>query len=272
MRSNRFSSGQLCRRIRRRVHDVSRGIVAAAALIIALAVPDNVAKAQGVTPGQLGEIMDWGRETFVLAEVLEFVPDAVGRPVTYDLLGWAGGESRRLWAKAEGRHGTRQGTGQTELQLLYGQLISPWWDAQVGAKVDIHYGAGSTSTRASLALGVQGLAPGWFEVEPALFVSQDGDISASLEASYDLLFTQRLVLQPRMETRAALQDVPKFGVGSGLNDVEIGLRMRYEIRREFAPYIGITWSNQFGETADLARAAGSPVRDLQFVAGLRLWR
>jgi len=256
------------RSVRRACH----GAAAAAALVIGLAVPGRTTAAQGVSPEHLREMMDWGRETFLLAEVLEIAPDAGGRPVGYDLLGWAGGESRRLWAKAEGEHGTRQGSGHTELQLLYGQLISPWWDAQVGAKVDVHYGTGGTRTRTSLALGVQGLAPGWFEVEPTVFVSQYGDVSASLTASYDLLFTQRLVVQPRLETSVALQEVPEFGVGSGLNDVELGLRMRYEIRREFAPYVGFSWSNRFGGTADLARAAREPVRDLQLVAGVRLWR
>ena len=239
--------------------------------LLLLTLPGR-AEAQGIGLKQLLEMMSWGNETYALAEVLEFAPDGIDRPVRYDLLGWAGGASRRIWAKADGEHGTRAGGGETELQLLYGQLISPWWDAQVGAKVDVHYGAGDTRTRTSLALGLQGLAPGWFEVEPTLFVSQDGDVSASLEASYDLLFTQRLVLQPRLETSVAAQEMPEFGVGSGFNDVELGLRMRYEIRREFAPYVGVTWSNRFGGTADLARASGETVRDLQLVAGLRLWR
>lgn len=271
MSSERIRSARLCRRLRHAIR-LSASVATLVVALAALAVPGRTAAAQGVTPEHLREMMDWGRETFLLAEELEYVPGAGDRPVSYDLLGWAGGESRRLWAKAEGEHGTRHGSGHTALQLLYGQLVSPWWDAQVGVKVDAHYGTGSTNTRASLALGLQGLAPGWFEVEPTVFVSQDGDVSASLEASYDLLFTQRLVLQPNLATGVALREVPEFGVGSGLNEVELGLRMRYEIRREFAPYVGVTWSNRFGGTADLARTAGEPVRDLELVVGLRLWR
>ncbi|HUF26008.1 MAG TPA: copper resistance protein B [Gemmatimonadaceae bacterium] len=134
------------------------------------------------------------------------------------------------------------------------------------------YDNDDTRTRAHLALGLQGLAPGWFELEPTLLVSQHGDVSANLTASYDLLFTQRLVLQPRLETHAAAQGVPEFGVGSGFNDVELALRARYELRREFAPYVGVLWSHRFGDAADLARAGGEPVRELSWVAGLRLWR
>jgi copper resistance protein B len=259
-------------RLHRRLARVPRLAALAMGLSIALVVRAEAVQAQGVTRDHLHEMMDWGRQTLVLAEALEYAPAVTSRPVSYDLLGWTGGESRRLWAKAEGEHGTRAGSGHTALQLLYGNLVSPWWDAQVGVKVDIHYGEGSTNTRTSLALGAQGLAPGWFEVEPTLFVSQDGDVSASLGASYDLLFTQRLVLQPNLATSVALQEVPEFGVGSGLNDVELGLRMRYELRREFAPYVGVSWSSRFGGTADLARAAGEPVRDLRFVAGVRVWR
>lgn len=255
---------QLLRRAR-------HGGVAFGTMALLLVLPQP-ADAQGIGPEQLRHMMDWGRDAYLLAEVLEYAPDGIDRPVRYDLLGWTGGASRRIWVKADGEQGTRASGGETELQLLYGQLISPWWDAQVGAKVDVHYGTGSTRTRTSLALGVQGLAPGWFEVEPTVFVSQDGDVSASLTASYDLLFTQRLVVQPRLETGVAVQSVPEFGVGSGLNDVELGLRMRYEIRREFAPYVGFSWARRLGGTADLAHASGEPVREFSFVAGLRIWR
>lgn len=257
---------ELFRRLVRRVR--SAAVVLGSLL---LTLPGR-ADAQGIGLKHLLEMMDWGRETFALAEVLEFVPDGVGRPARYDLVGWTGGASNRVWAKADGEHGTRNGGGEMEVQLLYGRLITPWWDGQAGVLVDAHYGEGSTSTRTSLALGLQGLAPGWFEVEPTLFVSQHGDVSASFKASYDLLFTQRLVLQPRLETKVALQEVPEFGVGSGFNDVELGMRMRYEIRREFAPYLGFSWARRLGGTADLAHASGEPVREFSLVAGVRLWR
>ena len=260
---------------RRRTARLARACSLGAALTALLLAPVRPVTAQTTReePGMSGmHGMEWGRELFLLSEVLEFVPGGIDRPVRYDLVGWAGGASKRLWAKADGEHGTRAGGGETAVQLLYGRQLTAWWDGQLGVKLDAHYGEGSTSTRTSLALGVQGLAPGWFEVEPTLFVSQDGDVSASLEASYDLLFTQRLVLQPSLETTVAAQAVPAFGVGSGVNDVELGLRLRYELRRELAPYVGFTWARRLGGTADLAHASGTPVREVSLVAGLRLWR
>jgi copper resistance protein B len=104
-----------------------------------------------------------------------------------------------------------------------------------------------------------------------LFVSADGEVSARLSATYDALLTQRLVLQPRLDVNAGLQDVPKFGVGSGYSNVELGLRLRYEIKREFAPHVGVTWSRQLGATANLARASGATVDQVRLVAGVRLW-
>ena len=119
--------------------------------------------------------------------------------------------------------------------------------------------------------GVQGLAPYWFEVDAAAFVSDDGDVSARLEAEYELFLTQKLILQPRAELDFAVQDVPELGIGSGLSTAEAGLRLRYEFRREFAPYIGVSWRRAFGETADFTRADGEDVESISFVAGLRLW-
>lgn len=247
------------------------GSAAVVLALLGLVLPRH-AQAQGIGLKELRESMDWGREKYLLAEVLEFAPDGVGRPLRYDILGWAGGASNRVWARADGEHGTRNGGGEAAFELLYARLLSPWWDGQVGLVVDAHYGEGSMSTRTSIALGVQGLAPGWFELAPTLFVSQHGDVSASLKTSYDLLFTQRLVLQPRLETSVALQDVPEFGVGSGFNDIELGMRVRYEILRSFAPYVGFSWARRLGGTAGLAHASGEPVRELSPVAGIRAWR
>lgn len=212
------------------------------------------------------------RHTFVQSEVLEYAPGGINNPIRYDLQGWTGYDINRLWFKTDGEHGTQANEGETELQALYGRLISPYWDAQVGVRFDAHYGEGQTNTRAHLALGLQGLAPYWFELEPTLFVDQRGHVSASLEASYEMLLTQRLILEPRAEVSAAIQEAKDFGVGRGFNDVELGLRMRYEIRREFAPYVGVVWARRLGGTADLAHSSGAPVRELSVVMGLRLWR
>lgn len=218
------------------------------------------------------DMMKWGTTGFVLSEVLEYVPLATARPVAYDLVGWFGGTTNRLWAKADGSQNTGDSAGGTELQLLYGRLISPFWDAQIGLRVDALYGDQPAKARAALALGLQGLAPGWFELEPTVFVSHRGDVFANLTTSYDLLVTQRLIAQPRLEARAAVQEVPEFGVGSGVNDFELALRVRYEIWREFAPYLGVSWERRFGETATLAGASGEEASEVSVVLGLRVWR
>lgn len=230
------------------------------------AVPAPEAHGPGMHEG-----MEWGTTALLLSEVLEVDPTGTERPLSYDLLGWIGGPVNRLWAKAEGEQSTRSSEGATELQLLFGRLVSPFWDAQIGLRFDLGYGEGTTQSRVLAALGVQGLAPGWFEVEPTLFVSHRGDVSAAVEASYDLLLTQRLIAQARLETEAAVQDVPEFGVGSGISNLGLAMRLRYEIWRELAPYVGVTWERRLMESADLARAAGQPVQDLSAVVGLRLW-
>lgn len=213
--------------------------------------------------------------SYFLFEELEYVPGLAGDPVTFDFTSWIGGDYNRLWIRAEGELPTTVDGGAGEVQALYGRLIAPFFDAVVGVRVDTRWGGGGSDTRALLAAGVIGLAPYQFEVAPTLFVSQDGDISARLEASYELLlirYTQRLILTPEIELNAALQDVPEWGVGSGLNDIELGLRLRYEIWREFAPYVGYSWTWLFGETADFARQAGEDVSNGAFVFGVRAWR
>lgn len=216
--------------------------------------------------------MSWGRETFVLSEVLEYAPAGVGRPVNYDLLAWSGGAVNRLWAKADGGIATRGGGVGGEYQLMYGRLVSPWWDAQIGVRVDRTSIDGTSATRAGAVAGLQGLAPGWFEVEPSVFLSTSGNVSLDLTMSYDLYLTQRLVLQPRLESSASLRDEVEFGMGRGLSTTSFGLRTRLEIRREFAPYLGVVWDRTYGRTAQFARGAGAQAGEARLVAGLRLWR
>ncbi len=224
--------------------------------------------AQGWAP----PVEDRMRFNYVLIDRLEFSSGDAADTLSVDAEGWYGGDRNKFWWKAEGSSqlsGRREGEG--EIQALYSRLIAPFWDFQTGIRYDRTWGAGSDRGRVFAVFGFEGLAPYWFELEPTLFVSEHGDISARLAATYDVLFTQKLILQPRFDLNAALQDAPKFGVGSGLNNVELGLRLRYEIRREFAPYVGVTWLRQTGQTADLSRAAGVPVDDFRFVLGLRLW-
>lgn len=237
-------------------------------LLIALSRP---AAAQEIDLELLEKDMSWGTGSLILIDQLEYAPGAEGRPVSLEAIGWYGGAYNRLWFRAEGEQLTAVRGGEGEAQLLYGRLVTPYWDAVAGVRLDGHWGEARAS-RALLAVGLIGMAPLRFEVSPMLFLSQDGDLSARLETEYQILVTQRLVATPEVELNVALQEVPEFGVGRGLNDYELGMRLRYEIRREFAPYVGYSWTRRVGGTANLARAAGAPVSIGAFVAGLRLWR
>lgn len=217
--------------------------------------------------------MDRMIRTFLLADVLEYVPEPSAGTVRFDGLGWIGGDYNRIWLRSEAHIPTTEPNAEVQAEALYGRLLTPFWDAVAGLRVDSRrFGASKRETRGQLSVGFIGLSPYWIEMEPSLFISQRGDVSARLSASVDLLFTQRLILQPRTELNAAAQAVPRFGVGSGLNDVELGGRLRYEIRREFAPYIGLAWRRRTGATAALARAAGETVREGVLSAGVRMWR
>lgn len=214
--------------------------------------------------------MDQRIHALALLERLEYAPGFAGDPALLDALGWVGGDVNRAWLRVEADALTDRSAGGLEADLLYGRLVAPYWDALAGARVQTAWGD-EDETRLLLALGLAGLAPYWFEVEPTLLVSDEGDVSAELEVEYELLFTQRLILQPRLELAAAVQEVPELGVGSGLTGLELGARLRYEIRRELAPYLGVSWGRRTFETADLARAAGEPVSRVSFVAGVRAW-
>lgn len=239
-----------------------------AGLCMSLARP---ADAQGIGLEQLKHMMAWGTGSLILFDQLEYAPGGDGRPLSLDATGWYGGAKNRIWIRAEGEHLTSEGTGEGEVQLSYGRLVTAYFDALAGVRVDQQWGDASP-TRAHFAAGLQGLAPLRFEFSPTLFVSQDGDLSARLEAEYQLLITQRLVATPEIELNAALQEVPEWGVGSGLNDYELGLRLRYEIKREFAPYVGLSWTRRVGGSADFAREEGEGVSEGVLVAGIRVWR
>lgn len=254
-------------RLRRWDSGASRVFFVLGGLLMTLARPVG---AQGIGLQQLREMMGWGTGTFLLFDELEYAPGASGRPLGLGATAWYGGAYNRLWVRAEGEQLTAASGGEAEIEALYGRLITPYFDAVVGARVDQEWGDES-ATRGLLAVGIQGLAPYWFEIAPTLYVSQDGDFSARFEAEYEILLTQRAVLTPELELNAALQEVPEWGVGSGLNDYELGLRLRYEIKREFAPYVGWVWTRRLGGTSDLARAAGEEVSGNGFVAGLRMW-
>ncbi len=209
--------------------------------------------------------------TFVLFDLAEYRQNGDRNPVSWDVIGWVGGDYTRFWFKSEGEVATVGADGDVEIQGLYSRLIAPFWEVQAGLRADLRYGGGEERARVQAVIGLEGLAPYWFELEPAVFVSHEGDVSARLTASYEMFVTQRLIGQPRVEVNAAVQEVPDFGVGSGLNDLELGFRLRYELRREYAPYLGVNWLRRFAGTADLARQAGNEVSDVSLVGGIRVW-
>ena len=150
--------------------------------------------------------------------------------IRWDVSAWLGGDTNRIWLKSSADlYLTSPLGGEVDVQLLYGRLISPFFDFQIGARVEQHFERTGAPRRAFLAVGVQGLAPGGFDVEPMLFLSNKGNVSGRFTASIDFLLNQRLVLQPRFETEVALQQDEEFGVDPGVNDLEGGLRLRYEL-------------------------------------------
>ena len=186
----------------------------------------------------------------------------------WDIQGYYGGPTERFWFKSEGEGEGEFGESpdDAEVQALYARAFAPFWDLQAGIRHDI---SGPDTTYA--VIGVQGLAPYLFEIDAALFVSHRGDITARIEAEIDQRITQRLILQPCIEANLSAQDIALLGVGAGLDQIEIGARLRYEIKREFAPYIGIEQSWRTGNGANFARARGEDPSVTSFVAGVRFW-
>lgn len=184
----------------------------------------------------------------------------------WDASAWYGGDYNKLWLKTEGER--RDGsTEDARLEVLWDRIFTRWWSVQAGVRQD--FGEGPSRTWA--AVGVEGLAPYFFDVEATAYVGDGGRTAARLSSEYDLLLTQRLVLQPQAEVNLYGKDDPERRIGSGLSDLQFGLRLRYEFRREIAPYVGLVWTKRFGKSADFARAAGDGANDLQALAGLRIW-
>lgn len=181
--------------------------------------------------------------------------------------GWYGGDFDRLWVKSEGSVDTSDGMrGEIEIQGLYSRAVSPFFNLQGGVRYDF-----DPASRGWATLGVEGLAPLNWEIGAFAFVSSGGHLGARFEGYYDFYLTQRLVLQPQFELNAYARHDRAARKGTGLTDADFGLRLRYELRREFAPYIGITYEARYGATADMTRALGFSVGEVRFVAGIRAW-
>ena len=201
-----------------------------------------------------------------LANELEFTGGNKERGQSWDIEAWYGGDYNKLWLKAEGnRKAGRLESSRTE--ALWDHAISTYWGTQLGVRHD----NGGGPTRNWLAFGVQGLAPYWFETEATAYFGRNGSLAARIEVRYDLLFTQKLILQPTLEANFYSKNDPERRIGSGLSDVELGLRLRYEISRQFAPYVGVAWNRKAGDTANYARQLGESARTNRIVAGVKLW-
>ncbi len=186
--------------------------------------------------------------------------------LSWDGEGWLGKDLEKIWFKTDGER-TAGSTDEAEFQFLYSKAIARYWDFQVGVRHDFD----PSPSRSWAAIGINGLAPYFFEIDAAAFIGESGRTALRFQAEYELLLTQRFILTPDVEFNVYGQNDPDVGIGAGLSNIEAGLRLRYEIRREFAPYIGINWSKMFGNTADFARMAGENSSETQLVLGLRAW-
>lgn len=202
----------------------------------------------------------------LLVDRLEAVRSDGNTSTAYDLQAWYGRTYDRAVLKAEGDYDNGE-FEEASTELLWGHAIAAFWDTQFG----VRYDSGEGPDRTWLAFGVQGLAPYWFEIDATGYIGEEGRTALNLEAEYELLLTQKWVLQPRMEADFYGKDDAERGIGSGLAEASAGLRLRYEIRREFAPYVGVEWVGKFGGTKDLAQAAGEDTSETRLVAGLRFW-
>lgn len=187
-----------------------------------------------------------------------------GPVASWDMDGWIGGDYDKLWIKSEGESADGK-LEQAEFWALYSRNISDFWDAQAGIRHDTQ-----PSSTSYLVLGVNGLAPYFFETEAHLFLSDDGDLTARLREENDFLLTQRLILQPYAEINLSAQDVPEQDIGAGLTNGELGLQTRYEITRKFAPYVDVRYERKFGETSSIAKSNGEDNDNLIGSIGLRL--
>lgn len=216
----------------------------------------------------LRTMMDTPLLVFTQAERLEASESAGNTAYSWDIGGWLGTDMQRLWWRSEGEYADSE-FEDSELQLLYGKPVARWWDGLVGLRHD--FAIAGNGSRSWLAAGFQGLAPYWFETELTLFLADDGQSQLRMQFEYEVLFTQQMILQALIELNAYGQDQASRLEGAGLAATEAGLRMRYEIRREFAPYLGVSWHKLNGSTAEMTRAAGGRDDHAFIVAGIRLW-
>ncbi|MBU2124977.1 MAG: copper resistance protein B [Alphaproteobacteria bacterium] len=225
--------------------------------------PAEMAAARGQLRVENGDI----RTTAVIIDRLEASFADGEQGYTWDAQGWTGGDINRFWWKSEGEGAFGDGVEDAEVQALYSRAFRPFWDVQAGLRQTYR----PEGDRTDLVVGVQGLAPYWFEVDAAAFLSNKGELTARAEVEYDQRITNRWILQPRAEINLSAEDIPELSIGSGLTSLQLGARLRYEIRKEFAPYVGVEWTRSFGRTADFLEADGRSSEDTRLVVGIRAW-
>jgi len=240
---------------------------AAVTTIEAPAMAEEPAPATSLpSPGEMPPVMDRQIFAHAIFNQLEGRWNGSNTQFRWEAQGWAGTDYDKLWIKSEGTV-SNGAVNDGQQQFLYSRAVTTYFDVQGGLRSDID----SQPTRNWGALGLQGLAPYFFDLELAGFVSGEGHLAAKLEASYELLLTQRLILQPQVEFNVYSKADPARLVGSGFSDIDTGLRLRYELSRKFAPYIGVVYEGKFGQTANFARQAGERAGDVRFAFGVRLW-
>jgi len=205
--------------------------------------------------------------TYVLFDELEWRGGSNVSGGHWDVDGWIGGDRDRLWLRAEGA-GESGRLDEAHAHLLWGRPIARWWDVVAGVRQDVQPGAAQTWA----AVGLQGFAPYRIDIELTGYLGAEGRTQLRADAAHDLRLTRRFVAQTRLEATLAGKDDVERGLGAGLTATELGIRVRYEIRRELAPYVGVTWHRAYGDTADRHRADGEPVATGRVVIGVRVWR
>jgi copper resistance protein B len=220
----------------------------------------------GMEPGAMQPVMEQAIFAHAIFNQLEGRWNGSNPEFRWDGQGWIGTDYDKLWIKSEGTL-SKAALDDGQQQFLYSRAVTTYFDLQGGLRSDID----SRPTRNWAAFGIQGLAPYFFDLEVTGFVSGEGHLAAKLEASYDLLLTQRLILQPQVEFNIYSKADPARLVGAGFSDIDTGLRLRYEFDRKFAPYIGVVYQGKFGQTANFARQAGESTGDVRFAFGIRVW-
>lgn len=207
-----------------------------------------------------------GVHSFVLIDRLELWDTRPGTGLGWEAEAWMGSDLNRLWLHADGERSDGV-TEESALEVLYGRSVAAWWDVVAGIRHDFRPGA----SRNWAALGIKGLMPWQFEASAMLYAAESGHFAASVEVEYDLLLTNRLILQPQLGLAWRSKDDPQRGVASGLQHFEAGARLRYEFSRRFAPYVGLVYTRALGDSADLLAGEGEDESDTSVVAGLRIW-